>query len=191
MATDTAGHSLGNSAADLLAAASVLGGTTEIPGSLDIAGNALTLGTLNQGGISVNGFSILYTNNNVSGIGTVTFGMTQYYSDWLWNHAGNSGPLTAMELDLDHKLSLFDRATGNPTIVINPGLAEVGAAITINGKPVATVPPGTVGVVTADNNGNAQIAGNLELPATQTSGGATVGAIYQNGVPLIQDLRGK
>jgi hypothetical protein len=100
---------------------------TELAGTLDIAGNSLTLGSWTNG--STNGFSLLYSDQGSgtppSPLASLTFSGTRELIDWNWSHPttdAGSTQVTAMQLDRGHRLNLYDPANpGSPTVVFDPG----------------------------------------------------------------------
>jgi hypothetical protein len=105
---------------------------TELAGTLDIAGNSLTLGSWSNG--STNGFSLLYADqgpvnppNLPSSLASLNFSSTRALIDWNWSHPNTDAGSTqvpAMQLDSMHRVKVFDPATpGTARVILDPGTA--------------------------------------------------------------------
>jgi hypothetical protein len=139
LATDTAGHNLSAAAAGTSGE-----GTTELAGSLDIHGNALTLGSWSDNGASTNGFALLYSDlPGGASPSLLSLSSTRAQIQWNWNHpstdAGNT-QVTAMTLDAAHRVLLYD--PNNPG-VIGITLDPSGSGSVFNG-PIRIQPHGDI-----------------------------------------------
>jgi hypothetical protein len=114
---DGADHLLATSSSD------GSGSTLELPGSLDVHGNAFTLGSWwNEGGTLINGLALSFLDGgNASDI---RFQTTRRSTQWVWMHPEADGHVAAtmsMSLDRDHRLRLFPPGGGSaPKIILDP-----------------------------------------------------------------------
>ncbi|MFA6285845.1 MAG: hypothetical protein WC661_00570 [Opitutaceae bacterium] len=113
-------------------------GNLSATGALDIDGNTASFGTSG----SNFGYSLIYTDGNPA---TIDFSASASGADWIW-HQGTSNP--QLKLDATNTLSLFNPATGLPSIALNPATgANFNVPVTISGNLTAnggfTLPTGT------------------------------------------------
>lgn len=106
-----------------------------IAGDIDIFGNVLSLGSL-QNDPDMVGLTMSFADNLTTS--SLTMALARPSSEWVWSHPGTLGSASlvpAMKLDASHRLKLYDPAsTTTPAIVLDPtGKSDFKADVSVQG----------------------------------------------------------
>lgn len=170
--------------------------TTTEPGDLTVEGNAHVNGSFDLGTTATSQSAILFNYTENSTVGLLDITATQPATAFLWqdNAIGTSRP--KMELGTSNILSLYNPATGNATITLNPesgrlALSGAGSGIVLSDNTVIGSGTDLQSKSLYDNNGVARITfdanGNMIVSAPASfQQGITVDDIlkFGNGTQL-------